>query len=202
MQRLQLVRQQPGRLSAGLVRLGVLSVFVILVAMIRPRLTHWSAGWLLLCAGAAVVGGALSFLGATRRLALRLPFLDHPATGAVLILLRRLGLPLLGLLFFLFWTFVYVGIWWVHPHSAFTGLATHPRFADFFYTAVSTAFISPPGDIVAHSRGARAATMIEMLTALALLGTYVSSFVDWHRRSDPEHGREILVAPPGQADEH
>ena len=189
MQRVQ-VPLQPPRLGTGLWRLGALSLFVVAVAMIRPRLTHWSAGWLLLCAGAAVVGGALSFLGATRRLALRLPFLDHPATGAVLILLRRLGLPFLGLLFFLFWTFVYVGIWWVHPHSAFTGLATHPRFADFFYTAVSTAFISPPGDILAHSRGARAATMIEMLTAFALVTAYASSFLDFARRSPVPESRE------------
>ncbi len=189
MQRVQ-VPLQPQRLSTGLWRLGALSLFVVAVAMIRPRLTHWSAGWLLLCAGAAVVGGGLSFLGATRRLALRLPFLDHPATGAVLILLRRLGLPFLGLLFFLFWTFVYVGIWWVHPHSAFTGLATHPRFADFFYTAVSTAFISPPGDILAHSRGARAATMIEMLTAFALITAYASSFLDFARRLPVPESRE------------
>jgi len=174
-QRLQLVRQQPGRLSAGLVRLGVLSVFVILVAMIRPRLSHGSAGWLVLAGGLAAVAGALVFLVATRRTAGQLRFLDHPATGAVLLVLRRTGLPLLGLAFFLFWTFVYVGIWWVHPHSAFSGLPPHPRFADFFYTAVSTAFISPPGDILAHSRGARAATVIEMLTAFALLTAYAST---------------------------
>ena len=61
------------------------------------------------------------------------------------------------------------------------------RFADFFYTAVSTAFISPPGDILAHSRGARAATMIEMLTAFALITAYASSFVDWQRgRADAD----------------
>jgi hypothetical protein len=179
-QRLQAISQPP-RLSAGLARLGALSLFVVVVAMIRPRLSHWSAGWLVLAGGLAAIAGALVFLGATRRVAVQLPFLDHPATGAVLLLLRRTGLPLLGLAFFLFWTFVYVGIWWVHPHSAFVGLPPHPRFADFFYTAVSTAFISPPGDILAHSRGARAATMIEMLTALALVTAYASSFVDVRR---------------------
>jgi len=68
----------------------------------------------------------------------------------------------------------------------FTGLADKPRFADFFYYAVSTAFISPPGDVLAHSRGARSATMIEMLTAFALLTAYLSSFVDWYGRRDQE----------------
>ncbi len=104
-------------------------------------------------------------------------------------LLRRIGLPLLGLAFFLVWTFVYIAVWWTHPHDAFRGLEAHPRFADFFYTAVSTAFVSPPGDILAHSRGARAATVIEMLTAFALVTAYASSFVDWHRPSAPEDRR-------------
>ena len=61
----------------------------------------------------------------------------------------------------------------------------NPRFADFFYTAVSTAFISPPGDIVAHSRGARAATMIEMLTAFALVTVYAGSFFEVRRAQAP-----------------
>jgi hypothetical protein len=72
-------------------------------------------------------------------------------------------------------------MWAYHPKQAFVGISAAPRFADFFYYSVSTAFISPPGDILAHSRGARAATMIEMLTAFALLTTYLSSFVDWQR---------------------
>ena len=64
----------------------------------------------------------------------------------------------------------------------FDDLYTAPRwgYADALdYYAVSTAFISPPGDILAHSRGARSATMIEMMTGFALLAAYLSSFVDW-----------------------
>jgi hypothetical protein len=61
----------------------------------------------------------------------------------------------------------------------FGGLEAEPPFADFFYYAVATAFTSPPEGIAATSRGARAATLIELMTALALLTTYVSSFVDW-----------------------
>ena len=162
-----------------MLRLATLSLFVVLVGMVRPRLTPESA-WILVAigAGSAVLGGAF-FLVATRRLAARLPL--HEATEAFLLLLRRTGLPLLGLAFFLFWTLVYVALWAVHPSEAFRGLPPDPRFADFFYYAVSTAFISPPGDVLAHSRGARSATMIEMLTAFALLTAYLSSFVDWHR---------------------
>jgi len=72
-----------------------------------------------------------------------------------------------------------------HPKVA-QWLDRHPRFADFFYTAVSTAFVSPPGDILAHSRGARAATIIEMLTAFALVTAYASSFLDFQRPSASE----------------
>jgi len=84
------------------------------------------------------------------------PFLERSsrrATEAVVLLLRKLGLPMLGLAFFLFWTFVYLMLWAIHPDEAFKGLDPHPRFADFFYYAVSTAFTSPPEGIGAGSRG-------------------------------------------------
>ena len=191
LQRYQLVVPRPGWLTGGALRLGVLSLFVVLVAMLRPRLTPGNAGFVVLTGALAGIVGAAVFLGAARRIALQLPLLDRTerVTDAILVVIRRMGLPLLGLAFFLVWTFVYIAVWWAHPHDAFRGLDPHPRFADFFYTAVSTAFVSPPGDIVAHSRGARAATIIEMLTAVALAGTYLSSFVDWHARLRPENGR-------------
>ena len=40
------------------------------------------------------------------------------------------------------------------------------------------------------SRGARSATMIEMLTAFALLTAYLSSFVDWRAADEPKEDRE------------
>ena len=83
-----------------------------------------------------------------------------PNSNAILAELRRVGLPLPGLGSFLAWTFVCIGLWAVHPAEAFRGLGDTPRFADFFYYAVSTAFISPPG---------------------ALLTAYASSFVVWGR---------------------
>jgi hypothetical protein len=186
-QRLDLAVPRPGWLTAGAVRLGMLGLFIVLVEMVRIRLTPSTAGWAVLVGALAALAGGGFFLVATRRLARRLPLPDQAerVTDAVFVNLRRIGLPLLGLAFFLLWAFVYVGVWWAHPEEAFRGLEAHPRFADFFYASVSTAFVSPTGDIVAHSRGARAATMLEMLTALALLGTYVSSFVDWHRPEPP-----------------
>jgi hypothetical protein len=178
---LDLERVRPTWLTAGMIRLAILSAFVVLVGMIRSRMTP-DRGWVLVGVGVGLaVAGALLFAAGTRRLSARLGL--GYWTEAFLLLLRRTGLPLLGLAFFLAWTLVYIALWAVHPQEAFRGLAESPRFADFFYYAVSTAFISPPGDVLAHSRGARSATMIEMLTAFALLTAYLSSFVDWYGRS-------------------
>jgi hypothetical protein len=184
MRLLQRVEGRWQRLPAGLVRLGLLCLAIVVIGMIRPRLTPESAGWVLLGCGLATVGGAGAFLIATRQIALHLPIVAGSlrAVDAVLVVLRRTGLPFLGLAFFLVWTFVYLGLWWYHPEETFTGLAERPRFADFFYYAVSTAFIAPPQDIVATSRGARTATMIEMLTGFALLAAYLSSLFDWRPR--------------------
>lgn len=172
--------ERPGWLSHGLLRLLVLCVMIVVIAMLRPRLDRHSATFV--CIGFAVAAalGAAVFLGVTRRVAQRFAFLDphHQVADAVAVLLRRTGLPLLGLVFFLAWTVVYLALWAIHPDAAFTGLEPSPRFADFFYYSVSTAFISPPGDIIAHSRGVRAATLIEMLTGFGLISAYLSSFID------------------------
>jgi hypothetical protein len=175
------------RLTAGMARLGILALFIVVVGMIRTHLTHGLA-WTLVGIGAGLAAtGVAVLLGATKRLEERLAI---PWAGeAFVLLLRRIGLPLLGLAFFLAWTLVYVALWALHPDGAFRGLPASPRFADFFYYAVSTAFISPPGDLLAHSRGARSATMIEMLAAFALLTAYLSGFVDWHRK--PSAGENL-----------
>jgi hypothetical protein len=182
---------RPNWLSAGLIRLLVLCAFIVLVEMLRPHLSPHSAGLIAIAGAVAVIAGAAVFVGAVRRLAEHLPFLSgsQRMADALALQLRRIGLPLLALLFFLFWTFVYLALWAIHPGDAFRGLGSDPRFADFFYYAVSTALISPPGDILAHSRGVRAATMIEMLTGFGVLTAYLSSFVDFGgERSAPQAG--------------
>ena len=181
--RLAVDRVRPTWLTGGMVRLAILSLFVVLVGMVRSRMTPNEA-WVVFGVGVGLfVGAGVLFSFRSRRLTERFE-LSHRLAG-VLLLVRRMGLPLLGLAFFLAWTIVYIGLWAFDPTHSFKGLATLPRFADFFYYAVSTAFISPPGDIFATSRGARSATMIEMLTAFALLTAYLSSFVDWYGRSPP-----------------
>jgi hypothetical protein len=180
---------QPRWLTQGGLRLLLLCAFIVAVGMVRPRLSPHGAALVVLVGAGLAIGAAALFVGGTRRVMARLPLLDRSQrlADSVLLEVRRIGLPLLGLAFFLVWTFVYLALWAIHPHQAFTGLDPSPRFADFFYYAVSTAFVSPPGDILAHSRGARSATMIEMLTGFALLATYLASFADL-RRTDEQDG--------------
>jgi hypothetical protein len=172
--------ERPSFLTVGSVRLVLLCGVIVAIGMIPGRLSPSTAGWIALCGLIGLpLAIAVSFLTSVRTLAKRLPL-----AVALLRAIHHLGLVGLGASFFVAWTFVYLSLWWRHPGEAFVGLGPAPRFADFFYYAVSTAFISPPGDIVAHSRGARSATMIEMLTGFALLAVYLSSFVEF-TRSEP-----------------
>ena len=181
---LALDRPRPTWLTGGMIRLGILSAFIVAVGMLPSRLTP-TRGWVIFVCGVGLaVAGALLFTARARRFTSRLG-LGHRTEG-ILLTLRHVGLPLLGLAFFLAWTVVYIALWAYRPHGSFSGLEHPPHFADFFYYAVSTAFISPPGDVIAASRGARSATMIEMLAAFALVTAYLSSFVDWYGRRDPQ----------------
>jgi hypothetical protein len=179
----------------GVLRLALLCVFIVLVGMIRPRISQDAAVWLLVGAGLLTVAAAVAFYVATRRVASHLPLMagSFRIVDAILVLVRRTGLPLLALAFFLFWTFVYLGIWRFQTERAFEGLGDtgDPRFADFFYYAVMTAFTSPPEGIAPLSRGARSATMIEIVTGLALLTTYLSSLFQYRRE---ERRREAEAA--------
>lgn len=178
------VAERPRFLTTGLLRLAGLCGVIVVIGMLPGHLTPTKAGVIALVGLIALpIAIAIPFLASVRSFAGR-----APAVAAGLRYVNHFGLVGLGAAFFLFWTFVYMGLWWRHPHEAFTGLGPHPRFADFFYTSVSTAFISPPGDILAHSRGARSATMIEMLTGFAVVAVYLSSFVDWAapRQEEPE----------------
>jgi hypothetical protein len=176
----------PARLPAVVRGAGLRLISVCLgvwaIGMLSPRLTPHQAGVTVLVGVAAVLCLIVLLAASTHRILrrLRIRFVDRgiEAAEALLLLVRSIGLLVLSLGFFLFWTLVYLGVWWWHPASAFTGLAPHPYFSEFFYYAVSTAFISPPGDILAHSRGARTATMVEIVTGAALLSVYLASFVD------------------------
>ncbi len=194
---------------AGLLRSGVrliaLCAFIALVGMLSPRLGSGGAGAVAAVGFGAVIAGAIAFAVAAHHVerTAASSFGAVRVVQATLVILRRLGLPLLALAFFLLWTFVYLALYAIHPAEAFTGLPKNasPRFADFFYYSVMTALVSPPGDIIAASRGTRSATMIEMLTGLSLLATYLSSLVDLPARpgaTDAAIARDQPDESPGE----
>ena len=172
----------PGHVRGGGLRLLGACLAIWALGMLSPQIDRGTAD-VVLIVGWGAIAAALLVLGlGTQRVLQRL---DVPLLGpgvaraaALVLALRRVGLVLLALGFFLFWTLIYIGVWRWHPSGAFHGLPQTPTFSDFFYYAVSTAFISPPGDILAHSRGARTATMVEIVTGAALLSVYLASFVD------------------------
>jgi hypothetical protein len=158
--------------------LAILIAFIVLVELAPWRLSP-RAGWWIVGVGAPplVIGAVVAFWLAEEREARRLARLAGASRAgqAALQVVYQAGLPLLGGAFFLFWTGYYLGAW-AYDQNAFVGLDARPRFADFFYYAVKTAFLSPPDDIVAHTRGARAGTMIELLAGIGLLSAFLSRF--------------------------
>jgi hypothetical protein len=173
----------PGHMRAGAVRLLAACLAVWALGMFSPKIDRSAADVVLIAGWGLILTGAVVLVVGTQRVLARL---DVPLLGpgvaraaALVVALRRVGIVLLALLFFLFWTLIYIGVWRWHPDGAFRGLAHTPTFSDFFYYAVSTGFISPPGDIIAASKGARTATMIELLTGTAALAAYLGSFLDF-----------------------
>ncbi len=173
----------PGHLRGGGVRLLAACAAIWALGMFSPQIDRGAADLVLILGWSVILLGLVVLAGGTRHI---LEHLDVPLLGvgvaraaALLVALRRVGIVLLALAFFLFWTLIYIGVWRWHPAGAFHGLPHTPTFSDFFYYAVSTGFISPPGDIIAASKGARTATMIELLTGTAALAAYLGSFLDF-----------------------
>lgn len=169
----------PSKLRKAVIDFALLCAGIVAITMLPIRIRDGDGWWLALFAFGGVAG-VVAFLAVAQRLAHRSAFSFGQAAARMLRAgVRRLGLPLVGLVFFVVWTAIYITVWLVHPEEAFVGLGAAPRIADFFYYAVSAALLATPQDIVATSRGARAATLIEMLTGFAVLATYLSSFVSW-----------------------
>jgi hypothetical protein len=184
----------PGRARAGALRLFGACLAIWGLGMLSPEIDADTAIVVLIVGWGLIGAGVLVLLLGTQRVLHRL---DVPLLGAgvaraaaLILALRRVGLVLLAVAFFLFWTLIYIGVWRAHPEGAFRGLPETPRFSDFFYYAVSTGFISPPGDITAASKGARTATMIELLTGTAALAAYLGSFIDFGANAAAAAGAE------------
>jgi hypothetical protein len=190
----------PGKVRAGAIRLLIACLAIWGLGMLSPEIDRDRAIVVLIVGWGVILAGVLVIMLGTQRLLHRL---DVPLLGAgvaraaaLILALRKIGLVLLALGFFLFWTLIYIGVWRAHPAGAFKGLPGTPRFSDFFYYSVSTAFVSPPGDITAASKGARTATMIELLTGTAALAAYLGSFLDFGTAA----AAAVAAGEPGPAE--
>jgi hypothetical protein len=173
----------PAKVRGGALRLLGACIAIWVLGLFSPEIDTHTATIVLIAGWGLIAAIALVLAIGTRRVVQRL---DVPVLGAgvarvtgLVLALRKVGIVLLALAFFLFWTLIYIGVWRANPAAAFKGLSKPPTFSEFFYYAVSTGFISPPGDITAYSKGARTATMIELLTGTAALAAYIGSFIDF-----------------------
>lgn len=182
----------------------VLTVLILLPLRPSPQTAEW-VSIVLIALGAAVAIGALTLL---RRLLARLIALDGDTisllAGRVVIavplvgdnvrvfegslrLVRRAGVALPALVFFVFWALVYMLIWSQQPGAcpadpavgcsgAFWGAVGDPSFGDFVYMSVNMAFANPVPDLIAHAQAAKAAATLEVLSGIGLATLYASSF--------------------------
>jgi hypothetical protein len=131
------------------------------------------------------------------RVAVALPSLDRElhTFEAVLALVRQLGLALPALVFFCGWALIYALIWAHAPqacsldltrpcHGAFQGAGVRPTFGDFLYVSVNLAFANPPPDLLTHSRLAHMAATVEVISGVALVTLYATSFFGLASRLD------------------
>lgn len=172
------VGRWPPGLRRAVLHFALLCLGIAVITMVPFRIGRDDRLIVYLVVGALVAGCGVVALTSGRWLA-RVPS-GRAATDTIR---RHMGLPLVGLVFFVAWTAVYACLWLFHPEEAFQGISASPRLSDFFYYAVSTALTSPPEGIAAGSRGVRAASLIEMLMGFAVVGSYVASFLDWDRGS-------------------
>jgi hypothetical protein len=135
----------------------------------------------------ALDGDTISLLGGRIELAVPIVGTNVRAVEGSLQLVRRAGVALPALVFFIFWALVYMLIWSRSPAAcaadpavacggAFWGAGADPSFGDFVYLSVNMAFANPVPDLMARSQVAKAAATLEVLTGIGLATLYASSF--------------------------
>lgn len=101
--------------------------------------------------------------------------------------LRRMGVLLPALGFFVFWALIYIAIWSWDPAAcspdpalackgSFGGLGTQPVFGDFLYYAINMAFANPVPDVLGRSRLVHALNMVEVMSGIGLASLYAGAF--------------------------
>ena len=101
--------------------------------------------------------------------------------------LKRVGVLVPALMFFLFWTLIYITAWSWNPTTcsadpvqacagAFGGLGTHPIFGDFLYYSVNMAFANPVPDVIGRSHLVHSLNTVEVMSGIGLASLYAGAF--------------------------
>lgn len=123
---------------------------------------------------------------------IRVSWLKNEQVTAAWRLLTRLGLLFPAVIFFLFWTLLFIAAWAWDPsvcpadpaipcQGAFAGLEESPTFGDFLYFAVNMAFANPVPDILATSRLTHTLVTLEVISGIALATLYAGAFFGFVR---------------------
>jgi hypothetical protein len=189
--------------------LAVLTALLLLPLHLSPHAARVVAAVLVGVALAVVILAATGFrrllerfvegdtIALSPRVHVTVPTLGRQvrAVEGLAAILRRTGLALPALLFFVAWALIYMLIWAHSPEAcsldlsrpcagAFQGAGHNPTFGDFLYFSTNMAFANPAPDFVAHSRLAHTAATIEVLTGIGLVTLYAGSFFGIGRRAD------------------
>lgn len=124
---------------------------------------------------------------------IRVSWLKNEQVTTAWRLLTRLGLLFPAVIFFLFWTLLFISAWAWDPSvcladpaiactGAFAGLEKSPTFGDFLYFAVNMAFANPVPDILATSRLTHTLVTLEVISGIALATLYAGAFFGFARK--------------------
>ena len=94
----------------------------------------------------------------------------------VVSIVRRVGLASIGLVFFVLWALIYMGVWSASPESAFSGAKETMAVSEFFYLSVNLAVANPPPTIYPVSSLAKAMSSLEVVSGLAIISLSAGAF--------------------------
>jgi hypothetical protein len=180
----------------GLIALGLTSLALQRVwAAERPAGTReWADAvadrllWVGTTAAAAVAPGLTSDLVPENEGAFEETRTERALRVALRAAFRLFGRPAIALAFFLAAMLLHMLVWSTDPTScpatperscagAYYGAGTDPTPGDFLYFAVNTAFVNLPPDLLAASRLAHAAVVVELLAGVAIVTAFAQKFL-------------------------
>ncbi len=116
---------------------------------------------------------------------------------------RVFGRTLIALAFFMTWALVYLLVWSLDAEEcvlnpekpcdgAYRGVGEETTVGDFLYFSVNAALVNMPPDLIAHSREAHTALLLELLSGVAVVTGFAARFLGMKAQAVPS-------APPSSS---